>query len=175
MASNAENVSIWWRHYVNAQPLPEWIPTHSIKPYGQNSLKFESKYKILHSGRCTRADSRFAPSQWETALLCNKVSHWLGTSLESALCIQSEYGIKFMVQNDQNLGHGIYSIKFKFTQKAQKLIKARLWSMRFVSVVGQWLWQIWMRYMEDCLNDILNHWILGCWFYSLFNVIPKKT
>ena len=32
-----------------------------------------------------RADSRFVPSQWETALLCN-VSHWLGASLESALC-----------------------------------------------------------------------------------------
>ena len=31
-----------------------------------------------------RADSRFAPSQWETALLCNNVSHWLGASLESA-------------------------------------------------------------------------------------------
>ena len=34
-----------------------------------------------------RADSRFAPSQWETALLCNDVSHWLGTNLESALGI----------------------------------------------------------------------------------------
>ena len=34
--------------------------------------------------RC-RADTRFAPSQWETALLCNDVSHWLGASLESAL------------------------------------------------------------------------------------------
>ena len=32
-----------------------------------------------------RADSRFAPSQWETALLCNDVSHWLGASLESHL------------------------------------------------------------------------------------------
>ena len=32
-----------------------------------------------------RADSRCAPSQWETALLCNDVSHWLGASLESAL------------------------------------------------------------------------------------------
>ena len=32
-----------------------------------------------------RADSRFAPSQWETALLCNDVSHWRGASLESAL------------------------------------------------------------------------------------------
>ena len=32
-----------------------------------------------------RADSRFAPSQWETPLLCNDVSHWLGASLESVL------------------------------------------------------------------------------------------
>ena len=31
------------------------------------------------------ADTSFVPSQWETALLCNDVSHWLGTILESAL------------------------------------------------------------------------------------------
>ena len=38
------------------------------------------KYPII-----IRAYSRFAPSQWETALLCNDVSHWLGANLESAL------------------------------------------------------------------------------------------
>ena len=32
-----------------------------------------------------RADFMFAPSQWETALLCNDVSHWLGANLESFL------------------------------------------------------------------------------------------
>ena len=32
-----------------------------------------------------RADSRFAPSQWETSLQSNAVSHWLGTNLESVL------------------------------------------------------------------------------------------
>ena len=31
------------------------------------------------------ADFRLAPNQWETTLLCNDVSHWLGASLESAL------------------------------------------------------------------------------------------
>ena len=36
-----------------------------------------------------RADSKLAPSQWETALLCNDVSHWLGANLELALCIFS--------------------------------------------------------------------------------------
>ena len=35
-----------------------------------------------------RADSRFGPCQWETALLCNDASHWLGASLESALWLQ---------------------------------------------------------------------------------------
>ena len=48
---------------------------------------------ILMVGINDRADSRFAPSQWEMALLCNSVSHWLcnsvshwlGASLGSAL------------------------------------------------------------------------------------------
>ena len=38
-----------------------------------------------HRRTITRADSRFAPSQWATALLYNDVSHWLGASLEAAL------------------------------------------------------------------------------------------
>ena len=32
-----------------------------------------------------QSHGRFAPSQWEKALLYNDVSHWLGASLESAL------------------------------------------------------------------------------------------
>ena len=50
------------------------------------TLTIFSQYDVNGTGwyRC-RADSRFAPSQWETALLCNDVSHWLGANLESAL------------------------------------------------------------------------------------------
>ena len=49
-----------------------------------------SSLSLVHSvtAQCDswpRAVSRFAPSQWETALLCNDVSHWLGASLEPAL------------------------------------------------------------------------------------------
>ena len=36
---------------------------------------------------CIRADSRLVPSQWETSLQSNAVSHWLGANLESSLCI----------------------------------------------------------------------------------------
>ena len=32
-----------------------------------------------------RADSSFAPNQWEPLLFCIVVSHWLGSSLETAL------------------------------------------------------------------------------------------
>ena len=35
------------------------------------------------------ADSRLAPSQWETSLQSNAVSHWLGPNLESTLLISS--------------------------------------------------------------------------------------
>ena len=52
-----------------------------------------------------RADFRLAPSQWETALLCNDVSHWLGASLELALghwcsnyLIQDVYTLKPLIK-----------------------------------------------------------------------------
>ena len=35
-----------------------------------------------------RADFRFVPSQWEMVLLCNHISQWLGTSLESVLYVE---------------------------------------------------------------------------------------
>ena len=36
-----------------------------------------------------RADFRLAPSQWETSLQSNAVSHWLGANLKSALLLIS--------------------------------------------------------------------------------------
>ena len=53
-------------------------------------VQCETLHYLFHDRRFdswdnTRADSRFAPSQWETALLCNNVSHCLDTNLGSAL------------------------------------------------------------------------------------------
>ena len=62
------------------------------------------KYKWDHSGQqyiiddyfftahsmVFRIDSRLAPSQWETSLQSNTVSHWLGANLESALVLMDE-------------------------------------------------------------------------------------
>ena len=41
--------------------------------------------KVFYLWYTFRADFRFAPNQWETVLLCNDVSRWLGTSLVSTL------------------------------------------------------------------------------------------
>ena len=51
----------------------------------------------------TRADSRFAPSQWEAALLCNDVSHWLGANLESALYYVNRYCITTITQRIEEI------------------------------------------------------------------------
>ena len=45
---------------------------------------FLPKARCVSAWEC-RAHSRFAPSQWETVLLCNDVSHWRGASLKSAV------------------------------------------------------------------------------------------
>ena len=39
------------------------------------------------------ADSSFPPSQWEMALLCNDVPHWLGTSPESAPYVPVHFAV----------------------------------------------------------------------------------
>ena len=62
------------------------IPVHACTPCINDESEQERRSCLLLP-YWYRADSRFAPSQWETALLCNDVSHWLGTSLESALLI----------------------------------------------------------------------------------------
>ena len=63
------------------------------------------------STRIIRADSRFAPSQWETALQSNAVSHWLGASLESVLIIdntvQCHYNTVSFLPNPQSTHHGL--------------------------------------------------------------------
>ena len=64
----------------------------ALKKGGQNrgayqptSLKGAPRVYNLTFIACHRADSRLVPSQWETLLQSNAVSHWLGANLESAL------------------------------------------------------------------------------------------
>ena len=81
----------WWQHAMTWQhsSLGHYLYTNLEWPWGccwstdasgDLLVDMYSSCILIHE-----ADSRFAPSQWETALLCNDVSHWLGASLESAL------------------------------------------------------------------------------------------
>ena len=44
---------------------------------------------VIASLNYIRADSRFAPRQWETSLQSNAISHWRGANLESSLYVYS--------------------------------------------------------------------------------------
>ena len=79
------------------RPIPSWSwqeahqkkscsPSYSIEKwsgstYDQINFYQKLKWDVFYY----RADSRFVHSQWEMALLCNDISHWLGANLESAL------------------------------------------------------------------------------------------
>ena len=54
-------------------------------PLAYNYLNLRHSTFSVNNAIHGRADSGFAPSQWETALLCNDVFHWLGASLELSL------------------------------------------------------------------------------------------
>ena len=72
-----ENVSIRWRHHVK----------RSNNKRNRNSLLLS--ISSIQGRNTDQSDSKFVPSQWETALLGKEVSHWLGVSLETALYISA--------------------------------------------------------------------------------------
>ena len=76
---------LFWMEHCGEKPLlclVNWWFKHIIKTL---HLWFFDKTRKFSTMWAIRADSRLAPSQWQTELLCNDVSHWLDASLESAL------------------------------------------------------------------------------------------
>ena len=77
----------------------KWVSAHVIQLPARQNRNTSAPFSVLAASTSIRdnkvtlyglplwyrADSRFAPSQWEVALLCNAISHWLGANLESTL------------------------------------------------------------------------------------------
>ena len=63
------------------QPCPTQSIAWLLRAWRHNEPRHQREWHWVKF----RADSMFAPSQRETALLRNDVSHWLGASLESIL------------------------------------------------------------------------------------------
>ena len=75
---SAPRLLMIWRHKEPGHQQPWYWPP--------SSRTFRIQYQKGQNMKIyLKADFRFAPSQWETPLLCNNVSHWLGTNLESDL------------------------------------------------------------------------------------------
>ena len=115
----------WLRVFLKCKVYNVWLPAKWVSIFsGGNQWKQFSSMKLQQviflyctNGASTstwivvievfRADSRFALSQWETTLLCNDVSHWLGANLVSALvlyvcvCVCFGEGINFTITNDK--------------------------------------------------------------------------
>ena len=70
-----------------------------------NVIAGNSDPLVCYKEHICRADSRFVPSQWETVLLCNDVSHWLCASLESSLICMRVMAMKFDILNHISLRH----------------------------------------------------------------------
>ena len=98
----------------------------------------------LVSAYVCRADSRFAPSQWETALLCNDVSHWLGANLESALCLDRQGYIEYITCYSGGYYRDHYAGTLSFSQFIATQLKIGYLSISSTSVAetGQgWEWE----------------------------------
>ena len=84
----------WWQqigHHDNSRfSVLGWVWFCLVWQFGRvvdnpMLIQWSSARLYIAMRKGYRADSRLAPSQWETALLCNDVSHWLGTNLKSTL------------------------------------------------------------------------------------------
>ena len=65
----------------------EWVQCVGLSMCGSLFEHDNFSYKYSQYSTCPaahKADSRFAPSQWEMPLQSNVISHWLGANLESA-------------------------------------------------------------------------------------------
>ena len=83
-------IDVCWRQCVFPTRLCQYYTTDcSLLGLSGKILTTRTSVQIWETLIAYRADSRFAPSQWETALLCSDVSYWLSESLESALCLYS--------------------------------------------------------------------------------------
>ena len=102
-------LSLIW--ILNMQSLPYGLymidillmGAYKISHHKYSINSYSMKYLWRHASLCwyiqwkqnhfASADSRLAPSQWETSLQSNTISYWLGASIESALCAAMNHSL----------------------------------------------------------------------------------
>ena len=85
----SSNTHCWLKYQTCYHSLPIFMAIHDCEYlHSGQTISFKLAYAIIVV-RSYRTASRFAPSQWETLLQSNNVSHWLGANLEWALYYQA--------------------------------------------------------------------------------------
>ena len=105
------------------------------------------------------ADSRFAPSQWETSLLCNDVSHWPGASLESVLDIVYCYAA---IQEQRRI---LYMYRIPWQKMPQCFV-----TVSYISFLSQFNREEMSCFTKATMTHQMNSALF--WIDSKFNVTP---
>ena len=89
LRSSEVTAVVWWyskpyqtQTYLLRQSIDWYVMLWMVSSVPCRRLLATVWQLLVASETCYGDHSRFAHSQWETALLCNDVSHWLGASLE---------------------------------------------------------------------------------------------
>ena len=88
-----------------------------------------------------RADSRLAPSQWETLLQCNTVSHWLGANLESTLYLIMTAPLWGAVQERRNSIANALELRLSCTDPS--IWALLVWNMAQLGIIIDWSVMTW--------------------------------
>ena len=144
-----------------------------------------------------RVYSRFAPSQWEMALLCNDISHWLGAALiQPCHCWIWIWVVQFLFTSHPN-NHacfhasfccGLVMVSFNFIV-ISSAFKQPLNCILTLNHIGKWIaWTVWEQFkwpqqtnpsslkLSTYFMEYLNHrsYMYSChlnWNVFLFNDI----
>ena len=86
--SQSHRPTVFFSCEMNHHTGDKWLihATNYHKDIQLQSLKYPCRLSSVDN---IRDDSGFAPIQWETALLCIDVFHWLGVNLEPTLIMKS--------------------------------------------------------------------------------------
>ena len=129
-----------------------------------------------------RADSRFAPNQWETALLCNDASHWLGASLESARIHISISDVLLLQKLDvippcsfHIHYNDVIMSEMAFQSPASRLIQQFIQAQIRENIKTLRHWPLWREFTGDRWiprtkgqqRGTCSHLMTSSWFYSL--------
>ena len=119
-----------------------------------------------------RADSRLAPSQWETSLQSNVVFHWMGANLESALT----YMNKSLMNIETRPTEWMTCFRQKHYMKILLHDQTFKFSLIVRIVVCEWAWQL--AVTAEAVNLVPCHWpalcagLLCCNFFDMLTPVP---